>query len=102
MQTLTPDANSFAPPPGHDIDAHRRDRVQEGVAIALAVVVLIATLVVAGLSVAGGTVPPASRTESSAPTISPPGVFDQCPAGEPVAVTSNGVSVPARVCSFGS
>ena len=101
MQTLIPDANSFTPPPRTDPDIDR-GRVQEGVAIGLAIVVLIATFVVAGLSVAEGTVPPASRTEGSETTISPSGVSGQCPNRESIVVISDGVSVRDRVCPFGS
>ena len=98
-QILTPDENPLHHPVLADCDAQRRGRVQEGVAIGLAIAVLIATFVVAGLSVAGGTVPSASRIENP-DAISPPALDDQCLSGGPVIVDD--LLAGDRVCPFGS
>lgn len=82
-------------------DVHRRGRVQEGVAIGLAIVVLVATFMVAGLTVAGGTVPSASRTESPAGETPATEPTDHCTAVTPIAVIADGIEASDRVCSFG-
>jgi len=64
-------------------DAHRRARAQERVAIGMAVMVLVATAVVANASVAGGMSPLVSRTEAPA---------DQC---------LDGSSISRSVCPSG-
>lgn len=100
-QALIPDANPSTHPNLVRPDAHRRGRVQEGVAIGLAVVVLVATFVVAGLMVAGGTVSSASRTVSSVGAAPHAELTDLCPDPTPVAVISDGASARDRVCPLG-
>ena len=73
-------------------DAHRRGRVQEGVAIALALLILVTTLVVGTTSVAGGTVPSASRTDAVRPG---------CEHAITIVVVADGSTASDRICSFG-
>ena len=98
-QILTPDKNPLHHPDLPDLDAQRRGRVQEGVAIGLAIAVLIATFLVAGFSVAGGTVPSASRIENP-DAIPPSALDDQCLSGGPVIVDD--LLAGDRVCPLGS
>ena len=100
-QALIPDANPSTHPNLVRLDAHRRGRVQEGVAIGLALVVLVATFVVAGFTVAGGTVSSASRTVSPVGAASLAELTDPCPESIPIAVISDGIVASDRVCPFG-
>ena len=81
-------------------DAHRRGRVQEGVAIVLALIVLVATFVVAATSVAAGTVPVASRTEGAGlvSTLDESGRCDQTIS---ITIVADGATATDRICSFG-
>lgn len=99
--TPIPDANPSTHPNLARLDAHRRGRVQEGVAIGLAVVVLVATFMVAGLTVAGGTVSSASRTVIPVGAASLTELTDPCPDPISVAIFSDGVEVGDRVCPLG-
>ena len=100
-QALTPDANPSTHPNLVRRDTNRRGRVQEGVAIGLAVVVLVATFVVAGVMVAGETVSSASRTVTPVGAASLAELTDPCPDSTPVAVISDGASARDRVCPLG-
>ncbi|MEM9464197.1 MAG: hypothetical protein AAGA90_02435 [Actinomycetota bacterium] len=81
-------------------DAHRRGRVQEGVAIVLALIVLVATFTVAATSVAGGTVPPASRTGEVG--FVPVGDdSERCDQSITITVVADGATATDRICSFG-
>lgn len=81
-------------------DADRRGRVQEGVAIVLALLVLAATFVVAAASVAEGTVPSASRTEAVDPVTTPDG-SERCERTITVTIVTEGATAIDRICSFG-
>ena len=96
-----PDANPSTHPNLVRPDAHRRGRVQEGVAIGLAIVVLVATFLVAGLTVAGGTVPSASRTVNPVGAAPLAESTDPCPDSIPIVVSSDGIVARDRVCPFG-
>ena len=88
---MKPDATPSTHPNSIVRDAHRRGRVQEGVAIVLALIVLVATFVVAASSVAAGTVPAASRTEAA----------NECDHAITVTIVADGATALDRVCSFG-
>ena len=98
-QTVKPDEQPFPHPHQIHLDAQRRGRVQEGVAIGLAIIVLIATFVVAGLSVVDGTVPSASRTERS--DAIPPTVAGEDCLGDGLVIVDD-PAAGDRVCPFGS
>ena len=84
-----------------DLDAHRRGRMQEGVAIVLALLVLVATFVVAAMSVAEGTVSSASRTDIVVGhSLSEP-VSDRCEQSVTIVVITDDSTVHDHVCSFG-
>ena len=100
-QALIPDVNPSTHPNLVRPDAHRRGRVQEGVAIGLALVVLVATFLVAGLTVAGGTVPSASRTVNPVGAALLAESTDPCPDSIPIVVSSDGIVARDRVCPFG-
>lgn len=81
-------------------DAHRRGRVQEGVAIVLALIVLVTTFVVAAASVAGGMVPSASRTDGDG-FVTTHDESEVCDQPIRIAVVTDGATVSDRICSFG-
>ena len=81
--------------------AHRRERVQEGAAIVLALLVLVATLVVATTSVAGGTVPLASRTEVVDGSGADGPGRERCERSIVITIVADGATAADHVCSFG-
>lgn len=83
------------------LDAHRRGRIQEGVAIGLALLVLVATFVVAATSVAGETVSSASRTDGVVGLSLDEPETERCEQSVTIAVIADGSIVSDHVCSFG-
>ncbi len=74
--------------------------MQEGVAIVLALIVLVATFVVATTSVTGGTASPVSRTDIVAVSEASR-LGDRCDQPDPITVVADGVAAADHVCSFG-
>lgn len=81
-------------------DTHRRGRVQEGVAIVLALIVLATTFVVAATSVAGGMVPSVSRTDGAG-FVTTLDESEHCEQPITITVVTDGAAASDRICSFG-
>lgn len=83
-------------------DPQRRGRMQEGAAIGLALLVLVATFVVASTSVVGETVSPTSRTDRATGLTLFEREHERCEHPITiVVVASDGSAATDHVCSFG-